>query len=219
MRSLARLCALLLTAACSTYIEDRASAAYEPAIPAPLLPERPAPVSGGIFNPAAPGIFASDRRAARRGDILTVEFTEQFAATKSQAASGDRSSGYKMDMPDLLPMGLDDGLLDNSTSQSFSGKGAAAQSNSLTGRLSVIVAREFPNGTLEIIGQKRLTLNNGNEYVRLTGIIRPEDISADNVVLSERIANADIRYVGAGDVADTARPGWVRRFLAMASPL
>lgn len=119
----------------------------------------------------------------------------------------------------MLTGGLDDGKLTNSTNQSFKGSGGAAQSNSLTGRLSVIVARVFPNGTLEIIGQKKLTLNNGNEYVRLTGIVRPEDISAQNVILSERIAHADIRYVGAGDVADTARPGWLRRFLATASPL
>lgn len=207
-----------LLAACATQIEDRISQDYEP-----IMPEQafvaPAMPTGGIYAAGMPGIFASDRRAARAGDILTVQFTERFAATKSQSAQGARSSDYDIDLPDALTGGFDDGMLSNGTGQSFKGSGAAAQSNSLTGRLSVIVARVFPNGTLEIIGQKKLTLNNGNEYVRLTGIVRPEDISADNIVPSDRIAHADIRYVGAGDVADTARPGWLRRFLATASPL
>ena len=65
----------------------------------------------------------------------------------------------------------------------------------------------------------KLTLNNGNEYVRLTGVVRPEDISADNVVLSDRIAHAVIKYVGAGTVHDTSRPGWLRRGLDVVSPL
>lgn len=209
----------LLPVACSTYIEDKASDDFAPVMPEPASFVEPQAVTGGIYTASSPGLFASDRRAARAGDILTVQFTEKFAASKSQSARGSRSNEYEIDLPNLVTGGFDDGQLSNSTDQSFAGSGGAQQSNSLTGRLSVIVAREFPNGTLEIIGQKKLTLNNGNEYVRLTGIVRPEDINADNVVLSERIANADIRYVGAGDTADTARPGWVRRFLAMASPL
>ena len=69
------------------------------------------------------------------------------------------------------------------------------------------------------MGQKRLTLNNGNEYVRLTGVVRPEDIGPDNVVVSDRIAHADIRYLGAGDVADTGRKGWLGKALSTVSPL
>lgn len=209
---------LVFLAGCATQIEDRVSQDYEPSIPEIAFAE-PANNTGGIYNASARGIFASDRRAGRPGDILTVEFVESFSATKSQSARGARSSSYEVDLPNALTGGFDDGQLTTGTDQAFRGTGAAAQSNSLTGRLSVMVARVFPNGTLEIIGQKKLTLNNGNEYVRLTGIVRPEDISAENVVMSDRIANADIRYVGAGDVADTARPGWLRRFLATASPL
>jgi flagellar L-ring protein FlgH len=218
LRTCARLAALALLAGCATQIEDRISQDYEPVMPETAFVAQAMP-TGGIYSPGAAGIFASDRRAARPGDILTVQFTERFAATKSQSAQGARSSAFEVDLPDLLTGGFDDKGLTTGTSQAFKGSGGAAQSNSLTGRLSVIVARRFPTGALEIIGQKKLTLNNGNEYVRLTGIVRPEDISAGNIVLSDRIANADIRYVGAGDVADTARPGWLRRFLAVASPL
>jgi flagellar L-ring protein precursor FlgH len=69
------------------------------------------------------------------------------------------------------------------------------------------------------MGQKRLTLNNGNEYVRMTGIVRPEDIGPDNVVSSDRVAHADIQYVGAGDTADTARRGWLSRAVDVVNPL
>ncbi|MEM6679737.1 MAG: flagellar basal body L-ring protein FlgH, partial [Pseudomonadota bacterium] len=109
--------------------------------------------------------------------------------------------------------------LAGSTTRRFSGDGSATQSNSLTGRVSVSVVRVFPGGNLEILGQKKLTLNNGHEYVRLRGIVRPSDISADNVVLSDRIAHAEIKYVGAGDIADPAKHGWLRRVYTTVSPL
>ena len=91
--------------------------------------------------------------------------------------------------------------------RSFAGSGNAAQSNSLTGFLTVTVTRVFDNGNMEIAGQKKLRLNNGDEYVRLTGLVRPEDVSATNVVLSNRVADAEIVYVGAGEIVDSSRQG------------
>lgn len=213
------LAATALLTACASQIEEKASEAYDPVYPV----EMPAPTeempSGGIYSASSAGLFVSDRRAAKVGDILTVQFTEKFAASKSQSASGSRSNDYEIDLPDLLTGGFDDGRLTNSTDQGFAGRGAAQQSNSLTGFMSVSVVREMPGGMLEIMGQKRLTLNNGKEYIRLTGVVRPEDIGPDNVVRSDRIAHADIQYVGAGDTHDTAKPGWLRRGLATVSPL
>lgn len=212
--------ALIVTlAGCQTYVEDVASQAYEPIYPVEAMPDTAGLPTGGIYTASSAGLFASDRRATRVGDILTVQFAERFAASKSQSASGSRASDYEADLPDIITWGFDDGLLQNSTDQSFQGRGAAQQSNSLTGRLSVSVVRVLPGGQLEIMGQKRMTLNNGKEYVRLTGVIRPEDINAENVILSDRIAHAEISYTGAGDTANTARPGWLRRGLAAVSPL
>ena len=79
--------------------------------------------------------------------------------------------------------------------------------------------RVFQNGNLEILGQKKLTLNNGDEYIRVSGIVRPRDISADNVVQSDRIANAEINYVGAGDIARTGKKGWYTKFLETIAPI
>jgi flagellar L-ring protein precursor FlgH len=114
---------------------------------------------------------------------------------------------------DQLQTGINTG-----STTTFSGTGAAAQSNSLSGQMSVTVSRVFDGGNLEIIGQKKLTLNNGDEYIRVRGIVRPEDISSNNVVLSDRIANAEIKYIGAGDIADTARVGWLQRIFTNVSP-
>ena len=80
------------------------------------------------------------------------------------------------------------------------------------------VVRIFENGNMGILGQKELILNNGKEYIRVSGIVRPEDISAANVVSSNRLADAQISYTGAGDVADTAKPGWLSKALRAVSP-
>ncbi len=217
--ALVALTAVSALSACATQIEEKISENYDPVYPVEMPASSDALATGGIYTASSAGLFASDRRAARVGDILTVQFTEKFAASKSQSASGARSSDYEIDLPNVLTGGFDDGRLTNSTDQAFNGRGAAQQSNSLTGLMSVSVVRELPGGVLEIMGQKRLTLNNGKEYVRLTGVVRPEDIGPDNIVRSDRIAHADIQYVGAGDTADTAKPGWLRRGLNVISPL
>ena len=89
----------------------------------------------------------------------------------------------------------------------------------LTGLVSVHVVRVFRNGNLEILGQKKLTLNNGDEYIRVHGIVRPQDIDAENVVSSERIANANIQYIGAGDIAASGKKGWYSKILDTVNPL
>lgn len=220
MRFFAPLALMAMTTACtSTYVQEVESQNFRPVYPeAPAFAAERA-ATGGIYNASSQGLFVMDRRAAQVGDILTVELRERFSASKSQSASGSSGSSRQMDLPNIFTGGFDDNLLSSSSDNSFQGRGAAQQSNSLTGRMTVSVVRILPGGLLEIMGEKRLTLNTGNEYIRLTGIVRSEDISAENVILSERIANAEIQYVGAGDVADTARPGWLNRGMNVVSPL
>ena len=204
--------------ACTTTIEENVSADYAPVYPTEEVHQAQFYPTGSIYNDRAQGLFAMDRRASKVGDILTVELEESFTASKNQSSSGSKQNDYEMSLPSILPATLVDELFDGGTSQSFAGNGAASQSNSLSGRMSVSVVRVFPGGNLEIIGQKKLTLNNGDEYIRLRGIVRPADISSDNVISSERIANADIKYIGAGQIADTSRPGWMRQVTQAISP-
>ncbi|MFN6972241.1 MAG: flagellar basal body L-ring protein FlgH, partial [Rheinheimera sp.] len=102
------------------------------------------------------------------------------------------------------------------SSSDFKGDSKADQSNSLTGDISVNVLRVMANGNLVIRGEKWLTLNTGKEYIRLTGVIRPEDIDAKNTVESSKIANARIEYSGTGATHGGQGPGWLSRFFATA---
>ena len=211
--------ALTLVAGCSTAIQEAESEFYAPIFPMAEVELDAQLPTGAIYSRGAQGIFAADRRARNVGDILTVDFTEAFQASKSQGAASNKTDSFSIDIPDILSLPFDDEDLAGSTTRGFSGDGNATQSNSLTGRVSVSVVRVLPGGNLEIMGQKKLTLNNGHEYVRLRGIVRPSDISANNVVQSDRIAHAEIKYVGAGDIADSGRQGWLRRIYNTAAPL
>jgi len=99
-----------------------------------------------------------------------------------------------------------------SGSSTFDGKGASSQSNSLAGDITVTVVQRLPNGNLVISGEKWVTLNQGQEFIRLSGIIRPEDIYPDNSLLSNRIANAQITYSSKGVLAAANKMGLISRF-------
>jgi flagellar L-ring protein precursor FlgH len=199
---------ICLVAGCSTYVENEASAAFQPVISEET--NQPAPANGSIYHAGVVGLFAVEQRASRVGDVLTVALNESFQATKSQSASAGNSDSIAADLPNFLRMND----LSFGSNQTFEGSGAAAQSNSFTGLVTVSIVRVFPNGNLEVLGQKKLTLNNGDEYVRVSGIVRRGDVSPSNVVNSNRLANAEITYIGAGDVADTGRRGLFSRVLS-----
>ena len=208
-----------LSGCVNTYVEEKASLQFEPVYPTQELKQPELKTNGSIYAQAGGGLFATDRRAQQVGDILTVNLSEQFSAKKAQGATSGKTDAFNVTMP----LGLQSNIgtsadLTAGTKQSFSGSGSATQSNSLTGKISVTVVRLFQNGNLEILGQKKLTLNNGNEYIRLSGVIRPEDISASNEVNSNRIAHAAITYTGTGDVHDTNQPGWLGKALRVVSP-
>ena len=99
-----------------------------------------------------------------------------------------------------------------SGSSSFDGKGSSSQSNSLAGDITVTVVDRLPNGNLVISGEKWVTLNQGQEFIRLSGIIRPDDIEPDNSLLSTRIANAQITYSSKGVLAAANKMGLISRF-------
>ena len=214
----------LALSACDTYVEEQRSVDFEPV----YLEDPEQAVAqadlGGIYQKDKGSLFAMEARAHRVGDILTVSFTESFQATKSQNAASSKTSENTVTLPtvmgSILPNSLgNSGELGSSGESTFSGSGSTNQSNSLTGLISVHVVRVYSNGNLEILGQKKLTLNNGDEYIRVSGIVRPRDISSENIVQSDRIANADINYVGAGDTARTGKKGWYTRVLDTINPI
>jgi flagellar L-ring protein FlgH len=176
---------------------------------------RPAPQDGGLYTDAGLDLF-SDRKARRSGDIITIVLKESTVSQKKSNLNSTKDTTDTLDNPTLLgaPLGL--GKLDLATSlkakRDFKGKGDAAQSNNLQGNISVTVSDILPNGVLLVRGEKWLTLNRGDEYIRISGMVRPDDIGPDNTVLSTRVANARISYSGTGAMADGSEMGWLGRF-------
>ena len=205
-------------ASCSTQLEERASMDFEPTMPS-ISKSSKKDKYGSIYSNSQQGLFATDRRASKVGDLLTVALSENFSASKSQSAKSAKNGTASFDFPRITTADADDTLFDSKLAKSFDGSGSADQTNSLRGEISVTVTKVFSNGNMEILGQKKLTLNNGDEYIRLVGIIRPEDVDSRNIVPSSRIANAKISYTGAGDIADTSKKGWFSKLVDVVTPL
>ncbi|MGB5346829.1 MAG: flagellar basal body L-ring protein FlgH, partial [Woeseia sp.] len=149
--------------------------------------------------------------------ILTVRLIESTAASLQSNTSTSKSTAAELTTPTFLGrpvtssgVALFDGSL--SGDQSFSGAGATNQSNSLQGNVTVTVVERFANGNLRIRGEKRVLLNQGNEYIRLSGIIRAYDIEPDNSVPSAKVADAQISYSSKGVLAAANKMGPFARF-------
>ena len=219
MRAALRIAPLLALAGC-IHIEGHPPLGFEPALaPPPVLARRAAPTSGAIFSDARFVGLAEDDRAHRVGDIVTIVLVERTDASKSASANTARKTAIKVGLPAAKPFSsLPPGLFTGSADFSFGGHGAATQSNQLRGDITVAVADVLPNGILVIKGQKVVRLNRGDEYVNISGLVRPEDIGPDNSVASTRVADARITYSGNGEIAAQSRQGWAMRLLNFFTP-
>jgi len=158
-----------------------------------------------------------DLRAGRVGDILTIRLVERTNASKNSQTQTAKTTAATLANPTVFGRPITrngnpvfGGSLDSDTS--FDGQGTSSQSNSLTGDITVTVIERQPNGNLVVQGEKWLTINQGREFIRVTGTIRPNDIETDNSVLSTRIANAQIAYSGKGVLNDANRMSLLARF-------
>ena len=209
------LIALALVAAPAAAKDKVAPDAFSVSMPAPP----PAPPSNGAIFQGGYTPLTSGGRAGQVGDIITIQLVERTAATKSNAANTQRDGSIGLTPPSTGPFSLfDPSDVGASGTQQFKGKGDASQSNALSGEVSVTVAAVYPNGTMLVKGEKLLTLNRGDERVQISGIVRAIDIGPDNRVLSTRVANANIRYVGKGEIARASKQGWLQRFFSIISP-
>jgi len=174
-------------------------------------------INGSIFQVGQGLDLFSDASAKRIGDIITVVLQEKTNAKKSASTKTSKASTLDTAVPNLLGgivTMFDQSILTNElkADRDFSGKGDSTQSNSLTGNITVVVAEVLANGHLVVQGEKRITLNQGGEYLQFSGIVRPTDIRPDNTVVSSSVANVQIIYSGTGAVADANTQGWLTRF-------
>ncbi len=179
---------------------------------------QPPPVENGSLFQARYGMgLYTDQQARRIGDIITVIFDESYQSSKSAETSADKSSQATINpgsifgsVPSINGLNLSAEI---GAEREFSGKGEADRSNSLQGRISVTVADIMPNGILRIRGEKWLTLSEGEEYIRIAGLIRPQDISSNNTVVSSKVADARISFGGRGGLNNATKQGWFSRIL------
>ncbi|WP_275738675.1 flagellar basal body L-ring protein FlgH [Ramlibacter sp. H39-3-26] len=167
--------------------------------------------AGGVFVPQTPWLLTSDSRAFRPGDVLTVVLQETTQASKQADTQFGKGSSLSIAPSTFRGKTLrtDIGL---ESQNDFNGTASSTQQNTLRGAITVIVHNVLPNGLLLIQGEKSLYLNQGEEFIRLSGYVRPGDIDTDNRVSSQRIANANIAYSGRGTLADANSAGWLTRF-------
>ena len=188
--------------------DDGMSWAAEPA---------PKPSNGAIYQSGREVALFENPIAHHVGDIVTIVLNEQTAAQKSSSTNTNKATSVALPGMTILGKALTVHgvpIMSNNIADTtkFAGEGDSAQSNSLQGYVTVTVQKVLPNGNLYVKGQKWIGINQGQEYVIMSGVIRPIDLASDNSIPSSQVANAKISYGGKGALADANAQGWLSRF-------
>jgi len=209
---LAPLTAALMLSACSGPMPMTYSSQFAPVLPIPR--ESVKQNTGAIFAADSTDMWQAKRRDYRVGDIITVLLSESTQAARTLNNESSREA-----TTDVVPNGLNTrlsslnsvlgGLKTDGGKTTNKGKGTADQQASLTGSIAATVVEVQANGNLVIRGEKQLSMSEGGEVIQVSGVIRPDDVSAISTVQSRRLANAQIAYRAAGDLANATRVGWV----------
>lgn len=174
--------------------------------------------SGAIFNKAAYRPLFEDRRPRYVGDIVTVTITENTTATKSGGSSASKDGSVDSSITSLFGHTVPKANFAASSSLSYEDKSDANSSNAFSGSVTATVIEVLPNGYLVISGEKQVALDKGTEFVRLSGVVNPDTITAGNFVTSTKIADARIEYrtnskIDAAEIANI----FARFFFSMAA--
>lgn len=164
-----------------------------------------------LYRPDRYQSLISDRRASHMGDILTILVYENSTASSSADTSTSTTTGIQGSVTTMADTrhAPEVQLGDN-----YGGKGQVQREGRLLAQLSTTVVRVWPNGDLSVSGEQTINVNGERTRIRLGGRVRRADISTSNTVLSNRLADATIDYVGDGFVTDRTKPGLIPRILA-----
>jgi flagellar L-ring protein precursor FlgH len=191
------------------------SAMFTPGLPLRL--DRAAPVPQASLWSGTRQSLLGDRRALQRGDILTVVIEIDEQAEISNASDRSRSASESLGVPGLLglPQRLDESLPEGATSaelvdltsnSSSSGDGSVRRNEKLTLRVAATVVDVLPNGVLSISGSQELRVNFEMRELMVEGYVRPADISRQNEITYDKIAQARVSYGGRGQISDVQQP-------------
>lgn len=215
------LLALVLLPGCAALYSTPPTAVHQPMTATPETRAQATEATGAIYRTVAVQPLFEDRRARRVGDIITINLVEKTSAQKASNASAARGSSMsggittaaRIPFPGLEGLNIDAGV-----DSDFSGKGAAAANNAFTGTITVTVIEVYANGNLLVSGEKQIAINQGNEYIRFSGVINPNNVTGSNTVQSTQVADARIEYKGSGYIDESQQMGWMQRFFVALLP-
>ena len=179
----------------------------------------------GLWKDVSSRALFQDLRAHKVGDLVTINIVETSRASKKADTKTARQSSVDMGISNLMgwegkldKIGVN-GAFDNtamvksSAKNDFNGSGSTTRDESMTAYITARVMRVMPSGNLFIKGTRQVRVNHETQFITLSGVIRYEDISPDNSILSSYIADARIAYTGSGPISDKQRAGWLTRTL------
>ena len=167
---------------------------------------------GSLYREQYAMTLFRDRRAFRVGDMLTIQLNEETQSSKSADTKYGKKTDAAIGIPTLFGSKMNDLQSSIDANRNFDGSASSSQGNKLKGAITVTVHKVLPNGVLRVSGEKWIRLNQGDEFIRLTGFVRVDDVDRRNQVSSQRIADARITYSGRGALADSNASGWLAQF-------
>jgi flagellar L-ring protein precursor FlgH len=191
----------------------------------PMPARQPSPSDTSALWRSGSRAFFKDQRAAQVGDIITVLVSMNDAANLKNVTSAARSSAESGGIPNffgletMLPKAVNPStLISASSSNSNTGTGQIQRTEAVTLRLAGIVIQVLPNGNLVVAASQEFMVNSELRELRVTGVIRPQDIASDNTVLHDRMAEARIAYGGKGQLTDLQRARWGQQMMDILMP-
>lgn len=198
----------------------------EPQPAAPLAPAPP-PEPGSLWTTRASEGFLTDHRARNVGDIVTILVAETSSSGTTASTTTGKTMSSKLGILSLLGLSQtfnsfqdQNAPADNAgnliyATGDFSNKGAGntARNNSFNASIPAQVVQVLPNNNLVVRGTRNIKVNNENQIMAITGIVRPKDINRDNQVSSTQLAEAKMEITGVGVVADKQKVGWLSRII------
>ena len=189
-------------------------------VPPALPPDVPPPPKhdGTIYQQGYSMRLYQDKIAQGVGDILTVRLEESTRGEYRAKTKTDKKASLNFPIPTVFGQKVQALEVQTDTAQVFDGKGDSDQSDRLIGTLSVTVVQRLSNGNLVVQGESWVTINQGRQLMNLRGIVRQEDIEPNNVISSQRIANAQITYAAAGQAGYATSGGLATKLFNRFAP-
>lgn len=199
----------------STNVHQPMSARPQP------MPEASAP-NGAIYqaNNARLVLF-EDQRARHVGDTLNILIEEKNAASKKSGSSASRTGSASLAVPSIFGLpgkSFENASLNANSANKFEGKGDSGSNNAFTGSIAVTVIEVFANGNLLVSGEKQVSIDQGTEFIRFSGVVNPTTINGSNTVSSTKVADARVEYKGTGYIDEAQTMGWLARFFLTVLP-